>query len=210
MFTPDGTLSDLYRKSILVPFGETNPFAAVFPGFGEYLRGTTASIQLDRGDAPHLFTVDGSGGASLKFGVLVCFESCFGQLGRGYARDGADFLVSATDDSWSLSSVAMYQHAVMSVFRAVETRTPVLRVSNGGLSCYVDERGRYATSLPLFSMGAMTSKLYLLRARPVTLYVRAGDWLVPFSIAVLLAALWILLRASRGRGGITPTCRGLP
>ena len=193
MFTPDGNLSDLYRKSILVPFGETNPFAAVFPGFSDYLRGTTASIQLDRGDTPHLFTVAGADGAPLRFGVLICFESCFGQLGRRYARDGADFLVSATDDSWSFSSVAMNQHAVMSIFRAVETRRPVLRVSNGGLSCYVDESGRYSTSLPLFSMGAMTSRLYLLHSKPLTVYTRAGDWLVLLSFLVTLGSAWLVL-----------------
>ncbi len=199
MFTPDGNLSDIYRKSVLVPFGETNPFNAVFPGLTDYLRRTTESAQLDPGDAAHLFRITAADGSQLRFGVLICFESGFGQVARTHARDGADFLVSATDDSWSLSSVAMYQHAVMSIFRAVETRRPVLRISNGGLSGYFDELGTWSSSLPLFASGLMTSRLYVLREKPVSLYVRAGDWLIVLSLAlvVLSAGVTVLRRKVR-------------
>ena len=196
MFTADGNLSDIYRKSVLVPFGETNPFEAVFPDLSDYLRRTTESAQLDRGDTAHLFRITATDGSVLRFGVLICFESTFGQVARTHARDGADFLVSATDDSWARSSVAMYQHAVMSIFRAVETRRPVLRISNGGLSGYFDELGTWSSSLPLFSSGLMTSRLYLLREKPLSLYVRAGDWLIVLALAVvaLLAGAVILRR----------------
>lgn len=205
MFTADGNLSDIYRKSVLVPFGETNPFEAVFPGLSDYLRRTTESAQLDRGDTSHLFRLPAADGSVLRFGVLICFESTFGQVARTHALDGADFLVSATDDSWARSSVAMYQHAVMSIFRAVETRRPVLRISNGGLSGYFDELGTWSSSLPLFSSGAMTSRLYLLREKPTSLYVRAGDWLVVLSLALVVslgfAAVFTSPRPARFRPG---------
>ena len=46
MFTPDGNLSDIYRKSALVPFGETNPFEAIFPGLSDYLQRTTGAVRF--------------------------------------------------------------------------------------------------------------------------------------------------------------------
>jgi len=185
-FSPVGDLTGLYRKRLPVPFGETNPFGRTLPGLGKYLRETTDSIELTPGDSGRLFEIVSRSGKTLRFGVLICFEGTFGHLAHRYAADGADFLVNATNDYWAGSTVAMYQHAVMSVFRAVETRTPVLRISNGGFSCYVDERGKYASSLPVFSEGAMTARLFLLKDKQTTIYVRFGDW---FSIMCVLFAL---------------------
>ncbi len=187
MFSPDGNLADIYRKTLLVPFGETNPFASFLPSFSDYLVKTTGARMLDRGEAPHLFTFSGLNGRRLRFGVLICYESCFGDYARGYAGSGADFLVAATDDLWSGSSIEMYQHAIMSLFRAIETRTPVLQISNGGFSCYIDERGRYSSQIPIFRRGAMTSRLYLLRNKPISLYLRYGDWVEAASLLLILA-----------------------
>jgi apolipoprotein N-acyltransferase len=196
MFSGSGDMVGIYRKMMLVPFGETNPFEALFPGLGDYLRQTTGAARLDRGDGPHVFGIEAKEGGRLRFGVLICYESCFGSFPRYYASEGADFLVCATNDLWSLSSVAMYQHAIMSVFRAIETRTPVLRISNGGFSCYVDERGRYSSSIPVFSEGLMTSRLFLLRGKPTTLYVLLGDWVAYASISASLATAGLSCFAS--------------
>ncbi len=187
LFSPSGELAGIYRKRERVPFGEVDPSGGLVPGLGAYVRSSTDAVALDRGSAPYLFSVEGGSGDSLRFGVLICFESGFPSLARAYTRQGADFLVNASNDYWSLSSAAMVQHAVMSVFRAIETRRPVLRISNGGFSCYVDERGKYASRIPMFRAGVMTSQLYLLRDRPTTLYVRLGDWVVLLSLAGLAA-----------------------
>lgn len=178
LFDGSGNLAGIYRKSKLVPFGETNPFGRLFPSLSGYLARTTDSILLDPGEKPQLFPIPDDSGRIVRFGALICFESCFGSLSASYARQGADFLVAATSDFWSLSSIAMYQHAAMAMFRAVENRLPVMQISNGGFSCYIDERGAYSTTLPIFRRGVMTSRLYLLKDRRLTLYARLGDWFV--------------------------------
>jgi apolipoprotein N-acyltransferase len=196
LFSQSGELAGIYRKRERVPFGEVDPSGGLVPGLGEYIRNSTDAVALDRGSTPYLFSVD-----SLQFGVLICFESGFPHLSRAYTRQGADFLVNASNDFWSLSSAAMVQHAVMSVFRAIETRRPVLRISNGGFSCYVDERGKYASRIPMFQTGAMTSQLCLLRDRPTTLYVRLGDWVILFSL-IGLAAVYVRQLACTLRAGL--------
>ncbi len=73
----------------------------------------------------------------------------------------------------------------MAVFRAVETRTPLLRVASTGVSGSIDSRGRIVETLPLRSAEAR-----LVTVRPGSgrsVYARLGDgfaWL-----AVVVAAL---------------------
>gem|GEM_PF-2406462 len=201
LFSPDYRLTGVYRKRHLVPFGERNPFKAVFPGLSGYLRATTGAKELDPGGKPSLFSVQGKVDRILKFGTLICFESASGELARKYVGDGADFLVVATNDFWSLSKIAAIQHASFSVIRAVESRVPVLRIANGGLSGYVDERGKYATSLGLFTEGVMTARLFLPEKRMGSLYAVLGDWVVlasaiaAFAYACVFA--WQLIRSRK-------------
>ena len=79
-------------------------------------------------------------------------------------------------DAWSGSLVAMRQHLANSVFRAVETRRPMLRVSNNGFTCLVSPDGAISDILPAFSR---QTALYRLRlsAPPPTPYFLWGDWL---------------------------------
>lgn len=195
LFSPSGEMAGVYRKRARVPFGEVNPFSELCPSFGSYLRETTDAIELSAGDSAPLFSLTNEAGTSSRFGVLICFEGAFGKYAREYVFNGADFLVNATNDYWPLSTEAMYQHALMSVFRAIETRTPVLRISNGGFSCYVDEKGCYSSSLPVNTSGMMTSRLVKLVDPPVTPYVRFGDW---FSVTCLVFSSVLLLLGVAG------------
>ena len=65
-------------------------------------------------------------------GVMICFESHFGSLSREYARRGADVLVEMTNDGYLGKTPVLRQHLANSVFRAVETKRPLLRVTNVG------------------------------------------------------------------------------
>lgn len=196
-FSPSGDLTGLYRKRYPVPFGEANPFRSVAPALGSYLGATTDAVELTPGTDAPLFSVTNPKGTAYRYGVLICFEGTFGSPAREYVRNGADFLVNATSDYWALSPIASTQHAIMSLFRAIETRTPVLRISNGGISCYVDETGKYSTQLSLFTEGLMVSRLYLLKSRPETIFVRFGNW-VP-AICALIVAICVIAKIIQGK-----------
>ena len=67
-----------------------------------------------------------------------------GLVSTDFTQDSAadaDFLLNLTNDGWFGESAQQFQHAAHSVFRAVENRRPVIRCTNNGLTCYVDEAG---------------------------------------------------------------------
>ena len=193
LFSKTGDLSGLYRKQVLMPFGEFYPFGSFLPGLKKYISETTDAADLIPGHNQTIFNIQNRKNETLTFGVLTCFESGFGGLARRYAQKDVDFLVNVTNDYWSLSSIAMVQHAVMSVFRAIETRRPVLRISNGGFSCYVDEIGKYSSTLPLFRKGLMTAPIRLLATGSRTLYTLLGDWFVLLHLMIVLSHPVILV-----------------
>lgn len=165
VFVPGQGMVAQYDKMHLVPFGERLPFQKLFPALGK----------LDLGQAE--FTPGESlvvlPAAGRRAAVLICFESIFPEAGRAGRAAGADLLVNITNDEWFGDSGALYQHAAMSVFRAVETGLPLVRSANTGLSFFVDPDGtrREVT-------GAFTREIRIAEVPPpgrVPLFARAGD-----------------------------------
>ena len=118
-----------YDKIFLLPFGESvpAPLRAIVPAFvGSFSYGSEYDL-LPLGDA--------------KGGVMICFESHFGELSREYVRNGADVLIEMTNDGYLGQTPVLRQHLANAVFRAVETNRPVLRVTNVGITAYINERG---------------------------------------------------------------------
>ena len=77
-----------------------------------------------------------------KAGVMICFESHFPSLAREFVREGADVLVEMTNDGYLGNTPVLRQHLASATFRAVETNRPVIRVTNVGVTAYIDQRGR--------------------------------------------------------------------
>lgn len=193
VFWPGTGIGPQYAKIHLVPFGERMPFQRMFPALGrlelgqaEWTPGTDPSpLPTPLGPA----------------GVLVCFESIFTDPARAEVLRDARMLVNITNDEWFGRSGALWQHAAMSVFRAVEHRLPVLRAANTGLTFFVDPWGRIVDSGPVFedytALGALP-----VPARPPARppFTRLGDVVGP---AGALAALVLLVLATwaRVRGG---------
>jgi hypothetical protein len=72
--------------------------------------------------------------ASVKFAALICFEDTAGDLTRRFVKDGAQALINLTNDGWFLRSCEPEQHLANAVFRAVETRRPLVRCCNTGVT----------------------------------------------------------------------------
>lgn len=148
-------VTDDYKKTKLVPFGEFLPFKFLLGGFYEN-NGITALTGV--------FTPGSEPGKTLKiivpaqgkikkeeytFGTEICFESIFPSVYRAQAENGAEFFVNISNDGWFLESAAPYQHLRANVFRAVENRRPLLRSTNTGISAWIDSLGkiRFETGL---------------------------------------------------------------
>lgn len=152
-----------YDKIYLLPFGEAVPvpFESIVPAFvGSFSYGKEYDL-LPLGDA--------------KAGVMICFESHFGQLSGEYVRNGADVIIEMTNDGYLGPTPVLRQHLANAVFRAVETNRPVLRVTNVGITAYINERGEvldptagYTEDTRVWSVSKSDGKQ--------TFYVRYGDW----------------------------------
>jgi apolipoprotein N-acyltransferase len=190
LFAPDGALGPVYAKRHLVPFGERMPFQSLFPWLGRIELG---QAEWTPGTRPVLFPSQAG-----PFACLICFEAIFPDLSRSDVRAGARWLVNITNDEWFGNSAALYQHAAMAVFRAVENRVPLARCANTGLTLVADAHGRVVKALPVFQPEVLTTAL----PRPTpwgfpTPYTRLGDW--PGMVSVVGVVGLFLVAAVRRR-----------
>ena len=136
--------------------------------------------------------VEGASRAPAKFGVVICFEAIFPDLVREFVRDGADFMVTITNDAWFGDSAAPYQHFGMVILRAVENHVAFARAANTGISGFIDPYGRVLNASPIFTEQAMIGRIPVRNAP--TFYSRHGDVFaygcVIITALFLLAALW--------------------
>lgn len=150
---------------------------------------------------------DAFGGAA--FGVLICYESAFGDLARGYRRDGAEFLVNITNDGWFgrepwyARTTALWQHPAHMTMRAIETRMGAARAANTGISMFIDPLGRVQRATPLFVHAVLSD--VVLTTDATTLFVRWGDWLATLAA---LAAAALLLAARLSHAGVSARAGG--
>lgn len=74
--------------------------------------------------------------------MLICYEDIFPNLAPDSVDNDTDFLLNITNNGWFGEAQAQWQHAALSIFRAIENRRPLVRCSNNGLTCWVDTLGR--------------------------------------------------------------------
>ena len=171
--SPKGEISRAYRKRQLVMFGEYVPLSRYLPFLKDF---TQVYGEFTPGTAPMPFKLDSLG---VLTSVLICFEDLFPHLGREYVSTNTDFLLNLTNNGWFGESAAQWQHAVGSIFRAIENGLPLVRCANNGLSCWVDAKGRmhevyFPNSRNIYQAGY---KIVLVPTgkRQLTYYTKHGD-----------------------------------
>jgi apolipoprotein N-acyltransferase len=132
----------VYHKIHLVPFGEYVPLRHSFPLFAA-IAGRWVPGDFNAGEEYSVFRL--TNGRSVA--PLICFEDTIGDLTRQFVARGADLLVNVTNDGWFLHSAGSQQHLANAIFRCVETRRPMVRAANTGVTCFVNEFGRVTQTL---------------------------------------------------------------
>ena len=191
--SPAGEFIDRYDKIRLVPFGEYIPQRKLLP-FLQFF--TPISREVTPGTDEVIFGLPPDAGSPpVHFAALICYEDVFAGLTRDFRLKGADFMVNLTDEGWYVIPGELGQHLAMAVFRAVETRTTVVRAANTGVSCFIDPRGRVYAGLEPLTAGARSAPVQLCPV--LTPYVRWGD---VFGITCLMLAIALPpLRAAASR-----------
>ena len=188
LLDPSGEISGRYDKQHLVPFGEYIPLQRILFFLDKLVVGIG---DFQPGPGPTLLSfARGPDQRQTRFGVAICFEVIFPDLVRRLANEGANFLVTITNDAWFGKTVAPHQHFGMVVFRAVENRMAFARAANTGVSGLIDPTGRIVTATPIFTEHAIIGSIPL--SAPSTVYTRFGD---VFAWACVIMALFLLLFA---------------
>jgi apolipoprotein N-acyltransferase len=198
LISQDGVPVGRYDKQHLVPFGEYIPLHSsllffldkLVEGIGDFEAGTVATV-LSLPNKPGE-TADAARRAA-KFGVVICYEVIFPDLVREFAENGAEFMVTITNDAWFGTSAAPYQHFGMVVFRAVENRRAFARAANTGISGFIDPQGRILMSTPIFQEQAASGRIPV--GGPRTFYTKHGD-VFAHACAIITG---ILLMSSLGK-----------
>ena len=183
-----GKVLGRYGKRHLVPFAEHIPFWEV-PLIQSFFRDVVGLRRVwVMADERVLFEVPTRKGTALA-ATPISFEGSFAYIARDFTRGGADVLINLTNNSWSQSDTAQYQQFVVTRFRAIEARRPVMLATISGLTSTIDIFGRKSASIPMFEEGALSAEVPLYENDGLTVYHVVGDlfaWLMVAATAGFL------------------------
>ena len=181
-----GRYPEIYHKSKLVP-GIEMQFSAgirelaekILPDMGGTLWGY--GIQENRSCFRHSYT-------GQVVAPVICYESVFGNFVADYVRIGAEALFIITNDGWWKNTNGYYHHLSYASLRAIETRRPVARCANTGISCFIDIRGKRIRETEWLTADILKGTIR--SGIGETFYVRHGDYI---SVVAAFASILILL-----------------
>ena len=139
---PDLGYAGRYDKMHRVIFGEYIPLKNMIPWL-ENLSPYGAGFGLDAGEQPSVFEYNG-----IRYSPIICFEDTVPQLVRKFVNttdaegNSPDVLINLTNDGWFRGSSELDQHLITATFRCIETRRPMVRAVNAGISAFIDSCGR--------------------------------------------------------------------
>lgn len=179
--TPTAGVTQRYDKVHLMPFGEYFPLRTI-----ELLRRRFERVRyFTPGDALRL--LDTRLG---KTAVVICFEAMFPELVRARMNAGAEVLVNLSNDAWLGDDAGPKQHASMTIFRAIENRTWVVRATTTGVSMVIDPHGIVREQSPLLTPAVLYASIVPLRIQ--TTYERYGDAFAYACIAFAILSMLFL------------------
>ncbi|MBA2742799.1 MAG: apolipoprotein N-acyltransferase [Chthoniobacterales bacterium] len=192
-----GKLMQLYRKMHLVPFGEYVPGRHTIPGIGAIV-GDQVPEDFGFGTKHTVFQLTR---LDVRVAPLICFEDTIGELTRQFVLAGANLLANVTNDGWFQRSAGSQQHLANAVFRCVETRLPMVRSANTGVTCFINEYGRVTEVLldehgSQFTEGFKSAEVLVPQVYEPTFYVRHGEIFAELCAVITSATLAVLVLRS--------------
>ncbi len=180
-----GKIIEVYHKSKLVPGIEmqfSNGLGRIAARILPYLGGTKwgYGIQDERSCFEHPLL-------HYKVAPIICYESAFGNYVAEYVRNGAEALFIITNDGWWKNTGGYRHHLSYASLRAIETRRPVARAANTGISCIIDIRGKRTIESEWWVPAVLRGKIYPESA--ITPYVKYGDYILFISLIVSIMLL---------------------
>jgi apolipoprotein N-acyltransferase len=188
LVAPSGRVEGQYNKIRLTPFNEYVPLNGKIR-WPQWI--TTPKDSFVAGSEYTLFQV-----GEARFGAPICWENTFPDMFRRFVRDGANFMVSVTNEGFLGRTSGPYQTLAMNVFRAVENRVTIARAATTGVSAFVSAKGEVVERVTdgqgrdLFVSGVVVRNVPLSDTK--TFYTVYGD---VFAYAMIAVAAGLVLAA---------------
>ena len=195
----------VYHKLHLVPYGEYVPGRNTVPFVGAIV-GDQVPGDFTRGKELVIFRLTTD---RVMVAPLICFEDTLGELTRQFVEHGANLLANVTNDGWFLRSAGARQHLENAIFRCVETRRPMVRAANTGVTCFVNRFGRVTQMLldprgSQFTEGVLSGTIQVPTRGEMTFYVRHGELFSKICGGIALFSLLVRLLALAKRRRLSP------
>lgn len=213
--TPDLGYEGRYDKLHPLIFGEYTPLKETLPILTAFSP-TGGKVELAKGDAAKIFSYK-----NWNFAPIICFEDTVPHLVRSIAEVSTrigkpvDCFVNQTNDGWFRGSSELDQHLITAAFRCVETRTPMVRCVNTGISAFIDGDGiirdpdyfydfdnktevsnRTESGAWKRQMNAVVVSNVPLDSR-TSLYTKHGDWFATVCCSLAVFAMFVGLLPRR-------------
>ncbi|CAB4628168.1 MAG: apolipoprotein N-acyltransferase [Actinobacteria bacterium] len=154
-FAPGKGQIDQYDKKRPVPFAEYVPDRDFWYSLAPDLIGLV-SRGYAFGTRDGIFEFE-----DRNLGVLICFEVAIDDIGRELVRDGAEIILSQTNNADFGRSDETFQQAALARLRAIETGRTLVNISTVGVSKIFLADGSIVDELPIFEPGVMVQTLPL-------------------------------------------------
>jgi apolipoprotein N-acyltransferase len=183
-----------YHKNILLAFGEYLPGADSI----ELIRKSFPQVgNFGRGQGPEVIPIQYSDRLGqtqiLKIAPIICYEALFSDFVIASARQGSQVIFNITNDGWFGDWGEPQLHLALTTFRSIETRLPLFRSTNTGISALILPNGEISNSTEIGARTAMNTWIPL--SPPISTVLKSwGDWFGPTSLLVGIFCVLILGR----------------
>lgn len=173
-----------YHKKHLVPFGEYMPFRPLIGFLQEFI--TIPMSDLSSGEV-------GAKGLTINGHLIapsICYEDAFGEEMIRHFPEAA-LLLNVSNDSWFGDSAAPYQHLEIARMRSLEFSRSMVRVTNTGVSAFIDSRGKIRAEIELGEANAANVRLQPRGGQ--TPYLLFANKMILLILIICLFVLWFMV-----------------
>jgi apolipoprotein N-acyltransferase len=169
-----------YHKSKLLVFGEYVPGADRF----DFLKKLKQVGNFGRGPGSIVLELKTRNNSkSFRVAPMICYESYFPDFSLQAANQRGQLLLNISDDSWFGPWGAAEDLLALTSFRSIETRLPLLRSTNTGISALITATGEIEHATGVNTKEIMN--VYVPITPPIWTLMKAwGDWFGKFALAV--------------------------
>ncbi len=186
-----GDRSPIRSKKFFVPFQERIPFLKEFPfmaNLADLVGGNAKISYYPNGVETHQTKT------KINYTPMLCYESVF-PLIMAEKADESDLIVIAANENWNKDLTGSKQYLYNNVGMAIQSRVPIAKSSNSGVSAIIDKYGNVLEERIGRNSGLITQKISL--AEGPTFYSSISGlfyWIsvllfVPFYLLFLYSSL---------------------